>query len=166
MNTFNLIENDSMQAFELGLRSIGVFDCVSEHRNRFRKCLILGQSRAWTEIDGRDVPVVIDWKAKITIAEDVAHIPQANIVLQLCRNYLSNLSGRWLTDIRSEARSEGYPNLAQLVTEDIERGDLPNRLVFNRGLVNQVYPQIAMLRLRLAADPTFDWRRVRVDVSI
>lgn len=166
MNTFLLTAQDSMQDFERGLRAIGYYDCVSEHRSPRRRCLVLGQSRAWSTINDREVPIIIDYKARIVIPASLQDSTQALAMDKILRHHLSTLSGRWLVDIRSEARMEGYDDLAGLVGQDIERGDLPNRLVFNRDLKQQVHPQIALLRRRVGADPTFDWRRVRVDVSV
>lgn len=165
MNTYILNAQDRMIDFEEGLRRCGFFDCVSEHRSRNRRLLMLGHSRAWTSIDDRELPVVIDWKAKIVIPAELAETVQAETIELIARRHLSRLSGRWVVDIRSEARMENYDNLGDLVSQDIERGDLPNRLVFNRGLQSQVLPQINVLRRRVGADPTFDWRRVRVDVT-
>lgn len=166
MNKYVLSADDSMQDFEQGLRGIGYFDCVSEHCSSKRSCFMLGQSRAWSMIGDRELPLVVDWKARITIPAELAETPQAASVLGITRHLLSSLGSHWLKDIRSEARMEGYPDLARLVRQDIERGDLPNRMVFDRNLQNEVLPQIDLLRRRMGSDPDFDWRRVRVDVSV
>lgn len=165
MNKFVLRHDDSIQNFQLGLQAIGYFDCVSEHRSSRRHIYFLGHAKAWSDIRGRDLPILIHWKAKLVIPAAMLASVQAEAIERLTRHHLSRLDGRWLVDIRSEARMESYSNIKDLVLEDIERGELANRLMHKRQLHHQVVPQIAFLQRRIGADHGFDWRRVRVDMN-
>lgn len=162
---FELTPNDSLKTFQSGLPDVGPFDCVSEHENSRRRVLLLGHGLAWGEVAGAEMPLVVSWRARIVMRRDNWNEPVAAGIVTTLRNRINTIRGRWLVDIRTEARSLPRADVLSLVREDIERGELPNRLLYNRGVRNIVLEQVGRLQRRVGVDPAFNWRRVRVHID-
>lgn len=165
MMRYELTPADSLKSFRSGLPDVGPFDFVSEHENGRRRVLLLGQSLAFGDICGYELPLVVDWRAKIILPREFIENEVAAGIIRTLGDRINAAHGRWLVDIRTEARSLPEADVYSLVMEDIERGELPNRLLFHRGIRHLVHEQVGRLRKRVGIDPAFNWRRVRVHID-
>lgn len=162
MLRFKLSNTDTLAGFMTGLESLGRIDVVTRHENRFRDTMLLGQALAYAEIGGCMRPLVIHWQARVDIAADQRNNPLARDIEDAVKHWCGAFGGIVQRDIRTEARSIGSKNVKALVEEDIERGDLPNRMLFQRGLQQALYTQIGQIYRKVGHDPDFDWQQVRV----
>ncbi|MEZ5825291.1 MAG: hypothetical protein R3C97_11300 [Geminicoccaceae bacterium] len=165
MTRYELTRQDSLKTFQSGLPDVGPFDFVSEHGNSRRRVYLLGQSLAFGEVGGFEMPLVVDWRARVVIPQELDGCGVAKGIVRTLRERIGSGHGRWLVDIRTEARTLPQADVYSLVMEDIERGELPNRLLFHRGIRHLVLEQVGRLKKRVGVDPAFNWRRVRVHID-
>jgi hypothetical protein len=162
MLRYKLAEDDCLDEFTRGLDALGTIDVVTRHENRYRDTMMLGRAYAYAEIAGCLRPLVIHWLARIDLPASQRNNPIRTRIEKTVQDYCGKCGGIVQRDIRTEARSIKAVNLARLVEEDIERGDLPNRFLFRMGLQQTLYNQIGKLYRSVGNDPEFDWQQVRV----
>ena len=166
MAKFDLTPEDTRDVFLEGLAEIDRVDCVSEHQNRNRRVFLLGRALAWGEIGGLEMPLYVHWHTRVHLPANLLSAPIVADIVAGLRARADLARGRWMVDIRTEARDLPQADVADLVREDIRRGELPNRLLFERGVLHTVTAQIDRIRARVGVDPAFDWRRVRLTLGV